>query len=152
MGRVLSKAGLPVPSNAGTDRRGRDQLMYQLLKKRIAVGQVYDDDAGRTRNTEVGAWQIADTCKKLVDSIPIATRDDADPERMAEFTGDDAILSAGHGLYGKLGRPSIKPKAELLEETLAPIANIQAKSMAHRFFEKNYKSPNRTFFVRRGRR
>jgi len=38
---------------------------------------------------------------------------------MADHTGDDPIRSAGHGVYGKLGRPSVKPKTELFKETLA---------------------------------
>jgi hypothetical protein len=116
MGKVLSAKGMPQPSNAGTDRVGRGQLMYQLLVKRITLGE---DEAGHA--IEVPAWQIADSCKRLIRAIPLAPRDEIKREEMAKFEGDDPIDGAGHGLYGKLGRPAEKPFEVRLAEKLRGI-------------------------------
>jgi len=116
IGRVLAKHGLPQPSEASRDKIGREQLMYQLLKKRIRVGE---DAEGHL--IEAPAWQIADCCPKLIDCIPVAPRDEDDPEKIAEFLGDDPLQGAGYGLYAKLGRPSAKPKQVQLQEKLMEV-------------------------------
>jgi len=114
IGRVLQKYRLPAPSNTGTDKKGQMLQLYQQLRKRIRIGE---DDCGHP--IEVPALQIADCCSKLIEKIPVAPRDEVKREEMADHTGDDPIRSAGHGVYGKLGRPSVKPKTELFKETLA---------------------------------
>jgi hypothetical protein len=116
MGRVLAQHGLPQPSEASRDKIGREQLMYQLLRKRTRVGE---DAEGHP--IEVPAWQISDACPKLIDCIPAAPRDEADPEKIAEFLGDDPLQGAGYGLYAKLGRPSKVPKEVQLAERLQAV-------------------------------
>lgn len=129
MGRVLQKAGLPTPSNAGTDKVGREQLMYQLLVKRIKSGEGFDEATGKSFPIEQPQWQIADCCPKLIDVIPRAPRDETKHEQIAEFTGDDPIAGAGHGLYGKLGRPVQKPMAQRREAVLDSVDNRMAHIM-----------------------
>jgi hypothetical protein len=118
IGKKLAEYGLPSPVNAGTDKIGREQLMYQLLKKRITIGEIWDEENGKTVPLEVPAWQINESCVKLINVLPLAPRDEDKVEQIAEFTGDDPIAGAGHGLYGKFGRiKSEKPfKVKLAEE------------------------------------
>ena len=118
MGRVLEKHGLPRPIEATRDKVGREQLMYQLLKKRIRTGEAFADDRGYVP-IEAPAWQISNNCPKLIEVIPAAPRDETNPEKIAEFLGDDPLQGAGYGVYGKLGRPSVKPRTEQFKETLA---------------------------------
>jgi hypothetical protein len=57
MDKVLRKYGLPSLTNAGNDKVGRGQLMYQLLRNRISVGET---DTGQA--LQAAQWQIANTC------------------------------------------------------------------------------------------
>jgi len=143
MGRVLAKYGLPLPIEGTRDKVGREQLMYQLLKKRIRTGEAYDDKRGSVA-IELPAWQISDACPKLIEVIPVAPRDENDPEKIAEFLGDDPLQGAGYGLYGKLGRPSVKPKEVQFEERM--------RELRRGFFGKTTPAPSggNDFFGRFG--
>lgn len=138
MGKVLSQAGLPQPSNSGRDKLGREQLMYQLLAKRIKTGEIYSDDLGQTIPATEAAWQIADSCPKLIECIPAAPRDEVDVEKIAEFLGDDPLQGAGYGLYGKLGGPREKPYMVQLAEKINPIVDNTAKHMTALRFNQEY--------------
>lgn len=148
MGRALVKAGLPAPHNVGRDLIGRGQIMYEKLKQRVKLGEVYNDDQGCTVPVEVSAWQISDACPKLIEKIPQVPRDDKEVEKMAEFTGDDPIHGAGHGIYGKFGRPTSKPKGVQLAERIDPIQDHTFKHIQHLKFEQEFKNPDKPFFIR----
>jgi hypothetical protein len=67
---------------ASPDRTGGWQLMYQLLQK--------------------GEWLIADTCPKLIESIPSRIHDDKRPGDLRKIPGDpldDVADSARYGIY-----------------------------------------------------
>lgn len=151
MARVMAKHGLPQPLNAGKDLVGRGQIMYELLNQRVKVGEIYNDERGCTEPMLHAKWQISDSCHKLIEKIPLTPRDEDEVEKMAEFPHDDPIHGAGHGIYWKFGRLAKKPTDVLLAETLEKIPDMQQKSMAHRFFDKNHKDSKKPFFIKRRR-
>lgn len=117
IGAVLRKHGLPEPESSTRDALGREQLMYEMLAKRVKVG-VTRNEAGEQVPKFVGAWQIADTCQHLIRTIPRAPRDEDDVERVAEFLGDDPLQGAGYGLYWLFGGPAQKPRELRMQEKL----------------------------------
>lgn len=122
MAPILRKAGLPAPTPSTRDKIGREQLMYQLLDKRIQVGEGYSDELGTAVPIKEAAWQIAASCEKLIKVIPMAPRDEVDKEKVAEFAGDDPLQGAGYGLYGMHGRPAGKPRSVVIAEAVAAAA------------------------------
>ena len=124
MAPVLRQHGLPAPTMSTRDKLGREQLMYQLLRKRVRVGETADGQP-----VQAAAWQIADTCSKLIDVIPAAPRDEDDVERIAEFLGDDPLQGAGYGLYGITGKPGKKPDEQKLQEQLSRVEDPFAQKM-----------------------
>lgn len=148
MGRILSEAGFPQPANAGTDKVGREQLMYELLAKRVRAGSVYSEGEGASLPVMVPAWQISNQCTKLINIIPIAPRDEKKVEQIAYFDGNDPIDGAGHGLYGKFGRPSEEPEEYAIARKLDAIPDFTQKAMTHRWLQKNAKPKVKTFKIR----
>lgn len=88
LGDVLAEAGLPRPERADDDRVGGWMLMYQML--------------------QTGAWQIGTNCAKLIDCLPILTRDEKHVEDVLKVDGDDAADSVRYGLKTRL-QPGRKP-------------------------------------------
>jgi hypothetical protein len=132
MGKILSPEGFPLPVNAGTDKVGREQLMYQLLRNRLPVGSEYRDDVGRAVQIQVPEWQISSQCQKLIEVIPRAPRDEKKIDQIASFAGDDPIAGVGHGLYGKLGKPSPIPKEVQLQGAMQRLVeSIKTPNLAH---------------------
>lgn len=125
IGRVLQKAGLPGPTQSTKDKLGREQILYDKLKGRVTVGQVFNDQEQRTEPVQQATLQIADCCPHLIGVLPTAPRDEANMEEIAEFLGDDPIAGAGYGLYAFFGRPQRKPIDVLIKEKLEEVAKEQ---------------------------
>lgn len=140
MGPILRKAGLPAPSPSTRDKIGREQLMYEMLRQRVKVGEFYDDEAGKTVPVERAKLQIANTCVKLIKLIPRAPRDEKNREEIAEFLGDDPLQGAGYGLYGKLGKPKQAPKGHQIAQALKDIADPSQKHLTHLKLEAKWKN------------
>ncbi len=138
MSGVLRDYGLPAPSPSTRDKVGREQLMYQELAKRVRVGT---SDAGQPIN--VAGWQIEQGCTKLIDTIPIAVRDEKFIEKIALFLGDDPLQGAGYGLYMIVGGPADKPLNVRRAEALARVDTPQEKHMADLAFTKQTESERR---------
>lgn len=145
MGRILAEAGFPMPANAGTDKIGREQLMYQLMKNRIKTGVIYESENTGSVPVLVPAWQISAQCDKLINVIPLAPRDEKKVEQISEFEGDDPIAGAGHGIYGRFGKMSEEPREYMIARKLAEIPDYTKKAMAHKWLEKNTKKTVRSF-------
>src|SRR6202790_3883618 len=82
LGDGLAAAGLPRPTPADNDRVGGWMLMYQAL--------------------ETDHWLIADNCTRLVENLPILTRDPANVEDTLKCDGDDPSDAARYGLKSAL--------------------------------------------------
>ena len=78
LGEVLAANGLPRPSQAGDDRIGGWQLMYQLL--------------------EQDAWVITENCGKLIECLPQLVRDNRRVEDVRKVEGDDPADAARYGI------------------------------------------------------
>lgn len=131
IGAVLVKAGLPHPEISTKDAKGREQILYDSLKARVKIGEIFDDAHNRTEAVLVPRLQIADTCTHLMRAIGKAPRDEKNSERIAEFLGDDPLQGEGYALYAHYGKPNQKPFSERMRERLAEIddptsRNIQA--------------------------
>lgn len=120
IGLVMRKYGLPEPQPSTRDKIGREQLMYELLRKRVKLG-IRRTAYGQQEAVDVGAWQIADTCKELIHVIPRAPRDEAKPEEIASYVGDDPLQGAGYGLYAWFGKPSRKPLVMRVTERIEAV-------------------------------
>lgn len=114
MGSILREAGLPYPSNAGKDKLGREQWMYNSLRKRINCGKTPDGIAVRRPK-----WIISEECPKLIQCISSAPRDPDRVEQIATFLGDDPLQGAGYGVQWICGSPGKKPYDVLLAEQIA---------------------------------
>lgn len=111
---TLRSYGLPSPTISTRDKLGREQLMYQLMVKRIKTREDADG-----RGIEQAGWQIEEGCKMLIDVIPTAPRKEDDPEKIEEFLGDDPLQGAGYGLYAIAGKPRALPKEEIDRRKIA---------------------------------
>lgn len=109
IGAVLQKAGLVAPSPSTKDKIGREQILYDYLKERVRVGEIFVDALKSTQPITVPRLQISSDCDNIIRTIPKAPRDEKNREEIAEFLGDDAIAAAGYGLYGMFGKPHRKP-------------------------------------------
>jgi len=109
IGAVLQKAGLVAPSPSTKDKIGREQILYDHLKARVKIGEIYVDEHKITEPILVPRLQISSDCENIIRTIPKAPRDEKNREEIAEFLGDDSIAAAGYGLYGMFGKPHRKP-------------------------------------------
>jgi hypothetical protein len=142
MAPVLRAAGLPTPTPSTRDKLGREQLMYELLRKRVQCGELYDDDTGKSIPIIYPAWQIASSCKKLIQRIPTAARDEKQAELIEDTQTGDPLQGAGYGLYAILGGPGKKPVEVQAKEywDSLPADNpdqIQKRAMAMLKFESD---------------
>lgn len=138
---VLRSVGLPPPHASTRDKLGREQLMYQLMVKRVKVSE---DEHGAI---EVPAWRISAKCNHLIEVIPRAPRDDDDVEKIAEFLGDDPLQGAGYGLYAIFGKPREVPKDVQLFRAIEDAPDKTAMHMRALKFESDWKKTH----VKRGR-
>ena len=92
LGEGLARAGLPQPEPADNDRIGGWMLLYQLL--------------------ESDRWVIANSCARLIECLPVLTRDEANVEDVLKVDGDDAADAARYGLKSRLapGRAPIEQR------------------------------------------
>lgn len=113
MGRAMKPYALPLPMNAGSDKIGREQTMYNMLRRRVKVGKTAEG-----KPIERANWIISSECPKLIECIKMAPRDDVHKEKIASFLGDDPLQGAGYGIYHILGSPAKKPREQLLREEI----------------------------------
>lgn len=101
MGDVFREAGMPHPTPADNDRVGGWLLMYQLLQQEC--------------------WVISDACPRLIDTIPMMTRDvEKNIEDCQKVDGDDPPDAARYGLKSKLS-PGRKPVGVRVAERVAEL-------------------------------
>lgn len=147
MSKALKMAGLPQAVNSGKDAIGREQTMYNMLRKRVWGGERGPD----SEQVLVPAWQISADCPRLIACIGSAPRDEKRIERIAEFAGDDPLQGAGYGVYYIAGkRAADKPYEVRLAEAIAPIQDFTEKHMAHLAFMRGNKAKAGGFKMRRG--
>jgi hypothetical protein len=142
LGSVLRPYGIPLPLNSGKDKLGREQTMYNLLRKEVWGGT---KDATGAKQM-VRNWLICDDSPKLIDCLIAAPRDDKRPEMIAEFSGDDPLQGAGYGVYHIVGRPASIPHEEKIRRELAatpdPVANYLIQLREHTRQEKQAQGGN----------
>ncbi|HEV2386768.1 MAG TPA: terminase family protein [Candidatus Acidoferrales bacterium] len=108
MTEIFRARDLPSPAMADTDRKGGWLLMYQFLRD--------------------GKWLIADSCARLIATLPVLVRDERDVEDVAKMDGDDPADAARYGLKGRFSKPVPPPEDRLaakLTATDPTIRNIQ---------------------------
>jgi hypothetical protein len=150
MNKVLSDSGLPPVESTGTDKVGREQLMYQLMVKRIKSGEYYDDEKAQSVPVLQAAWQIANNCQRLINVIPLAPRDEEKVEQIAKFVGDDPLDGSGHGLYGFTRGLAKKPISVIIQEALAAAPNFSQAHITHMKLQDRFKKLNEP--IKRGTR
>ncbi len=111
MAEILREYGIPMPVSAGKDKIGREQQMYNQLRRRIKVGT-----AENGHPIEKPNWIISESCVKLIECLGTAPRDEKKVEEIATFLGDDPLQGAGYGIYHIFGKPAAKPIPVLKQE------------------------------------
>ena len=158
IGRVLAAAGIVAPKESTKDKLGREQVLYDFLKQRVKIGEVFNDAENRTEPVLAAKLQIADTCENVIRTIPIAPRNEKNKEEIAEFLGDDALQSSGYGLYAMFGKPSLQPLGMRVEQRVQAIRRSEPAAsdthvmmaMAKIKSEEEQKQP-KSFAIRRPR-
>jgi hypothetical protein len=88
---------------ASNDRIGGWQLMYRML--------------------QTGEWQIAETCRKLIDAIPSRMHNEKKPGDVLKVPGDpldDVADDERSGLYSFV-TTAVKPKDIAIREAVKPL-------------------------------
>lgn len=127
LGNIVQAAGLPFPTQATRDKRGREQILYDWCKARVRTGEIYNDVTRKTEPVYEAKLQFADTCREIIRVLPTAPRDEKRVEQMAEFLGDDPIAGAGYAIYPLLGDPADKPEEEKFRERIRKIEDPLAR-------------------------
>jgi hypothetical protein len=122
MARVMRPYALPMPMNSGNDKLGREQTMYNMLRRRVKCGKTGDGIPIERAN-----WIISDDCPRLIECIKSAPRDEVHVEKIASFLGDDPLQGAGYGIYHILGGPAKKPREQLLREEIDAAPDERSK-------------------------
>jgi hypothetical protein len=122
MGRVMRNFALPLPMNSGNDKIGREQTMYNMLRRRVRCGKTPEGVPIQRAN-----WIISDECPRLIECIKSAPRDEDDPEKIASFLGDDPLQGAGYGIYHIVGGPAKKPREQLVREEIEAAPDERSK-------------------------
>lgn len=141
MGEVFMANGMPEPISADNDTIGGAALLYELLRS--------------------DQWQIDPSCVKLIETLPMVTRDEDDPEHTVKFEGDDPFDAAKYALKSRLnprGKPYETRVVEKVEtfaatrgltmDTLEPTSRAMLIQQAMRLEKRN----NRGIRYRFGRR
>lgn len=113
MGEVFRANGMPEPVPAPKDPVGGAVLCYELL-----------------RSSEV---LIDPSCRKLIECLPLVTRDEDKPESTQEFEGNDPFDGWKYGLQGRYGSyEGRKPVDQEVEEQLEAFAKVNPSLLAVR--------------------
>lgn len=123
MAGVLRRNGLPEPSNAGRNKLGREQGMYNMLRKPVRVGTDPDTNEAIYRR----AWEISESCPRLMAELSRAPRDEDDIERIAEYLGDDPLQGAGYGIQWITGGPGQMTHDDRVREQLLATPNVEVQ-------------------------
>lgn len=153
VGAVLQKAGLVAPSPSTKDKIGREQILYDYLKGRVQTGKFFNDATGVTEPIYSAQLQIDSSCKNLIETIPVAPRDEKNRETIAKFLGDDALQSSGYALYGMFGRPHSKPLEIRVQDRLAAaqVTDTTSRAIWTQKFTEEEKGKDGPVFLNGGR-
>lgn len=120
--KILGARGLPSAFNAGKNALGREQGMYNMLRREVSCG----------KNPETGEvivrrnWMVGNNCPKLKQCLASAPRDPDDVERIQPYLGDDPLQGAGYGIQwisANPGQPNYDQKlAAKIQSTDDPMA------------------------------
>jgi hypothetical protein len=152
IGNALKPYGIPMPEPSTKDKRGREQILYDYLKQRVRTGEIYNDNTGTTEPVKVAKLQISEECPNLIRTIEKAPRDEDDRETIAEFLGDDALQSAGYGLYAMFGKPAAMPVEEKVSQQIKEMGIIDPTQVAIWHRKLDAKERRKTAPVHFGRR
>jgi phage terminase large subunit len=92
MAAVFVAAGLPRPRIANDDRVSGFMLMHEMLN--------------------YGIWKIGRNCQRLIQNLPLFSRDEKDPEDCVKFVGDDPGDSARYGLRSRFGAREVPKEVQ----------------------------------------
>ena len=126
MTKTLLTAGLPAPLNSGRDKLGREQTMYNLLRRKVPAGTLTNGMPRLLPN-----WIISSACPRLIECIGTAPRDAKKVEQIASYLGDDPLQGAGYGVQHIFGNPAEKPLPVQKQELWAqePERSVHSKAM-----------------------
>jgi hypothetical protein len=108
MGEIFQENGMPYPTEADNNRKHGAQAMYEGFK--------------------ANELEIDPSCKGLIETIPMITTDEDDPEEIVKFDGDDAWDSARYG-YKSRQREGVKPIAESAHEKVIAYAKDRGQKV-----------------------
>jgi hypothetical protein len=135
MSSFLMKASLPPPCNAGRDQVGREQMMYNMLRRRVPCGTLPNGMPRMVPN-----WVISSDCDRLIEQLGTAPRDKKKVEQIASYLGDDPLQGAGYGVYYVFGSPAEKPQSLQRQEMWArqPERSMHSRVMEQLRFDATH--------------
>ena len=92
IGSVLTAAGMPRPRDADDHRVSGFMLMHEML--------------------HYNRWVIGRNCEKLIENLPLFSRDEKNPEDCVKFLGDDPGDAARYGLKSRFGAREIPKQVQ----------------------------------------
>lgn len=107
LGKVFTAAGMPRPRLADDHRVSGFMLMHEML--------------------HYNRWIISRECPKLIENIPLFSRDDKNPEDCIKFLGDDPGDSARYGLKSRFASREI-PKDIQLSQVMMQVQERVSKT------------------------
>ena len=95
VGKIFTAAGMPRPRTADDHRVSGWMLMHEML--------------------HYNRWIIGKNCPKLIENIPLFSRDEKNPEDCVKFLGDDPGDSARYGLKSRFSGRETPREVQLME-------------------------------------
>lgn len=124
--KILSRHGLPAPAAASQDRVNGWRFLYNCLRQSGLRGCNVDSE----RAKQGPALFISANCTECIENLPLASRDEDDPndvKRVAGEVWEDVTDAIRYGLYSKLA-----PKKKAPVAIRAAEASASAKTPTER--------------------
>lgn len=96
MNEVFAQAGMPRAVSAGKDVVGTAARIYEMFRSNEII--------------------IDPSCANLIETLPMVTRDETDPERTIKFAGDDSFDACKHSLQVRQPPTKVPPKVQLMAQ------------------------------------
>lgn len=111
MGTVFEANGMPRPRSSDRDVVGGAALLYELL-----------------RSLE---WEIDPSCVKLIECLPVVSRDENNREKTVKFEGDDPFDAIKYAMKGRLGETQAPLEVRILPHITATDLTLRAQQIKH---------------------
>lgn len=153
---ILSRYGLPRPETADQNRLMGWRFMYNALRQANLRGTNISEE----RSKQGAAFFVSEECPRAISCIPMAIRDDDDPDDVARVAGamwEDVTDEIRYGLHSMLNPKSKAPREVRAKELYHSIQGpdpetvMTERAMAMRQFQQREATTTRVSRAQRWR-